>query len=576
MRASDVIASLDELQALCPNLERVALVVAWFGDDLRAAHCRVRPGVDSAIKQTHGATWSVAGVDRGERLCRLDSRRPRRPMAARRPTTACVNLIAELKARGLKVTLYPFVMMDMPADNALPDPYTGAAPQPAYPWRGRITCDPAPGSRGSPDGTGAARRRRSMRSSAAAASADWNYRRMILHYAQLAAERRRRRCVPDRLGAARADARALGVRRLSGGECSWSTLGGRREGDSSAATRSSPMPPTGPNTARMSSMPAQRGALSARSAVGVADIDASASTITRRCRTGATTPTHLDRALSDARSTTAIISPAISAAAKAYDWYYADDAARAAQTRSADHRRPRQAMDVPAQGSVELLVATALRARRRRRAWQRRPRWVPQSKPIWLTEIGCPAVDKGANQPSMFPDPKSSEAALPHFSNGRRDDLIQRRYLEAVLARSIRRSARRDAQSGLDCLRRAHDRCRPRIHLWTWDARPYPVFPAATDVWSDGGELGDRALADRPARRRAARRAGRRDPGRRRRSPTADDRALGEGPDGYVIDRPMAPRAAIDPLALAYAFDARRGGRTLALSPARRRAGRSN
>ena len=24
------------------------------------------------------------------------------------------------------------------------------------------------------------------------------------------------------------------------------------------------------------------------------------------------------------------------------------------------------------------------------------------------------------------------------------------------------------------------------IHLWTWDARPYPAFPAATDVWSDG------------------------------------------------------------------------------------------
>ncbi len=35
--------------------------------------------------------------------------------------------------------------------------------------------------------------------------------------------------------------------------------------------------------------------------------------------------------------------------------------------------------------------------------------WVAQSKPIWLTEIGCPAVDKGANQPSVFPDPKSSE-----------------------------------------------------------------------------------------------------------------------------------------------------------------------
>ena len=29
---------------------------------------------------------------------------------------------------------------------------TGAADQPTYPWRGRITCDPAPGQPGSPDG----------------------------------------------------------------------------------------------------------------------------------------------------------------------------------------------------------------------------------------------------------------------------------------------------------------------------------------------------------------------------------------------------------------------------------------
>jgi len=36
--------------------------------------------------------------------------------------------------------------------------------------------------------------------------------------------------------------------------------------------------------------------------------------------------------------------------------------------------------------------------------------WLPQSKPIWFTEIGCPAIDKGANQPNVFVDPKSSES----------------------------------------------------------------------------------------------------------------------------------------------------------------------
>jgi hypothetical protein len=35
--------SIDELTAICPNLKRVALVVSWFGTDLRAGQCRILP-----------------------------------------------------------------------------------------------------------------------------------------------------------------------------------------------------------------------------------------------------------------------------------------------------------------------------------------------------------------------------------------------------------------------------------------------------------------------------------------------------------------------------------------------------
>jgi hypothetical protein len=56
---------------------------------------------------------------------------------------------ADLQARGLAVTLSPFVFMDVPAGNTLTDPYTGATSQPAYPWRGRITVSPAAGQAGS-------------------------------------------------------------------------------------------------------------------------------------------------------------------------------------------------------------------------------------------------------------------------------------------------------------------------------------------------------------------------------------------------------------------------------------------
>jgi hypothetical protein len=85
--------------------------------------------------------------------------------------------VADLKARGLSVTFYPFVMMDVPPGNTLVDPYTGAAGQQPFPWRGRITCDPAPGRAGTPDGA-----------ASAATQIDAffaGYRNFVLHYAQL-------------------------------------------------------------------------------------------------------------------------------------------------------------------------------------------------------------------------------------------------------------------------------------------------------------------------------------------------------------------------------------------------------
>src|SRR5258707_7227135 len=73
--------------------------------------------------------------------------------------------------------------MDIPSGNALPDPWTGAASQRAYPWRGRISCDPAPGQPGSPQGTSAA----APQVASFFSGGTWNYRRMILHYANLVA-----------------------------------------------------------------------------------------------------------------------------------------------------------------------------------------------------------------------------------------------------------------------------------------------------------------------------------------------------------------------------------------------------
>jgi hypothetical protein len=153
-RASDAAASLDALQALCPNLKRVSLVVSWFGNDLRAGSCAIEPRVDVKVKTNDGATWSVAGLTRAD--AKAVSLVDDAPAYGGTPSDqSVIRLIHNLKQRGLEVVLYPFVMMDVPSGNTLPDPYGGTG-QPAYPWRGRITCDPAPGRSGTPDGTNAA------------------------------------------------------------------------------------------------------------------------------------------------------------------------------------------------------------------------------------------------------------------------------------------------------------------------------------------------------------------------------------------------------------------------------------
>ncbi|GAA0286019.1 hypothetical protein GCM10008966_03480 [Rhodovulum strictum] len=107
--------------------------------------------------------------------------------------------------------------------------------------------------------------------------------------------------------------------------------------------------------------------------------------------------------------------------------------------------------------------------------------WVPRSKPVWFTEFGCAAVDKGTNAPNLFVDPKSSENALPPYSTGARDDLIQHQYLRAVLSywSDPAKNPVSDVYGGpmIDL---------SRAHVWAWDARPFPQFPGNRDLWADG------------------------------------------------------------------------------------------
>ena len=506
----------------------------------------MQPRVDNAIKVTSGGTWSVAGLGRGSAA--VVSSVDGRPAYGGTPSDDSVrHLIAELKARGLKITLYPFLMMDVPDGNTLTDPWTGASPQPPYPWRGRITCSPAPGVSGSPDGTAVAATQIANFFSAGGTSG-WNYRRMILHYANLAvscggvdafligSELKALTCVRSASGVYPAvqalmtlasDVKAVvGAGTVVTYGADWTEYGSHVIGDEVRF----PLDP-----------------LWASPAIDAIGIDYYAPLSDWRDDAG-----HLDASLASTIHDRDYLASNLNGG-EAYVWYYADDAARTTQDRAPitdGLGKPwiYRAKDlwnwwanphIERVGGVELGSATA---------------WTPRSKPIWLTELGCPAVDKGANQPSAFPDARSIEGTIPYFSNGQRDDLIQRRYIETVITAF-------DPDFGDASLNPVSPVYGGRmidvsgLHLWTWDARPYPVFPAATDVWSDGpnwqtghwltGRLGaapldalvsailsDADVAD------------------------AGTDSLREGCDGYVIDRPMSPRSAIDPLAMAYGFDA--------------------
>ena len=102
-------------------MSRVNLVVAWFGSDLRCGECEIRPGVEIAGKTTVPQAWSVAGIGRGDAY--VVSQTDGRPNYGGTPSDESVRqAVAALKARGWHVTLYPFLLMDVPAGNGLPDP----------------------------------------------------------------------------------------------------------------------------------------------------------------------------------------------------------------------------------------------------------------------------------------------------------------------------------------------------------------------------------------------------------------------------------------------------------------------
>jgi hypothetical protein len=554
---ADLEIALDQLQRDLPAVTSVSLVVAWFGDDLRSGQCTIRPKVEAHDRRTAPLSWQAAGLSREQAL--LVSTVDGRPAYGGSPADASIiEAITALKARGLKVVLNPFVLMDIPPGNDLPDPM-GATAQPAHPWRGRITCHPAPGRPDSPDGSPEADAQVAAFFGTAAAShysvtsgavhytgpTEWRYNRFVLHLAALAQ-------AAGGVDGFLLGSELVGLTRVAGGDGTSPAAEALRQLAGQARTLLGPAVKIGYG-ADWTEYGAQ---VPAGAPADVwfpldrlwADPDIDFIGIDWYAPIADTGPGDLPPDFAELREGVT--------GGEGFDWFYASDAARAARTRTpitdgAFHEpwvyRQKDLKSWwsnphhPRRGGVRAVAPTA---------------WVPQSKPVWLMELGFPAVDRAANRPSVFPDPKSSESGLPPFSTGARDDGAQRLALEASL-NAWRSGPGVNPVSGVY----GGPMVDPdRIHLWCWDARPAPWFPGLPDVWTDAahamkghwicGRAGVAPLAAIVSDLCAG--AG----------VASDVSAVAGLVEGYVVQGPGRARDLLQPLAAAFGLHARsRDGR---------------
>ena len=486
---TDFATSIEALREELPNCGSVSLVVSWFGNDLRCASCTLKPKVEQSALDGVGMPWTVSGISRGGAA--VIAQQDDRPVYGGTPADkSVIEAIRALKADGKAVMFYPFILMDQQAGNGKMDPWTGSADQPALPWRGRITLSVAPGQSGTPDRTAAAAAEVAAFFGTAAigdftaspagvtytGSPQFSYRRFILHYAHLAAQ------------AGGVDAYCIG----------------------------SEMPGLTQIRGAVDSFPAvaalRQLAADVRLILGPAVKISYASDWSEYFGYDAGAGNryfHLDPLWADANIDFIGIDNymplsdwrdgieqadfawgsiynldylrANIAGGEGYDWYYTSREAELAQLRTPITDG---ANDEPWVYRYKDLKNWWALEHHERIAGVRQVTptgWVPMAKPIWFTELGCAAIDKGSNQPNRFLDPKSSESGLPKYSNGRRDDLMQMQYLRAMTS-----YWQDPTNNPISDVYAAPMVDMARAHVWAWDTRPYPQFPTNAELWGDG------------------------------------------------------------------------------------------
>jgi len=518
-KAADFAVSIENLKREVPNVEWVSVVYAWFGTSVDVATCSIRPEAEYAIypdrlPDTTPYLWSVMGIGRpvigGSGGWPLVSSytKPDGSIGLYYGGTisdgSVIRAIQHLRSLGYKVMLYPFLMMDIPP----PDPSP-------FPWRGRIGGAAA-------DVSGFFER------------AD-GYLRFIRHCMSLAE------------GAGGVDGFVVGsemvaLNRIRDGGGNYPTVPFWQQiaseakatlGSECIVTYAADWSEYRYHDRGDANVDFPLDAVWADPNIDVVGIDAYFPL------------TDLPRAVYD--------KDAIRvgwASGELIDYFYATQADRDLDRRGLDPQRspiddPFWAIKdirtwwenehVPRVSGVPTGPATA---------------WVPRGKPIWFTEYGFPTVNCATNQPNVFIDPKSIESFAPYYSNRAVDRVVQRAAIEATeeFWNEPANNPTSSVYAGPMVERR---------FVWCWDARPYPFFPALTNVWSDGenfrlghwieGKIGNMQLAE--IVRDLCLRAGLAEA-------EFDVTALDDEVVGYVVTERKAVRDMIAVLQTAYFFDA--------------------
>ena len=555
---TDYSIAIDNLQATYPGCRTVSLVCAWFGNSTDATQCAIYPsttfigGASQAL--SNGAwsddPWRCSGLTQASSgLIPISQSGGSFVYGGTPSDPSIVRCIRDLKARGLRVVFYPFLLMDTPG----------------YPWRGRITFQGSDVSQAASDAVASflggatasefTRDTTNLTVGYSGGPTDYSYRRMILHYANLcvvaggvdlfllgselrgletlrgpgwtkagtlATDGTARWDYPFVAGLAQlaADVRAIfdgaglardtaSLHNLVAYSADWSDWMGVQHPGANGQW---------PHLDGLYASPAidlvsfdDYLPLSDWTSTGGLDTVYWSAPKPTTWPPGADTMNGLGLVGPPTLASLAYLKGNIEGGEK-FAWFYADSTnlGRGPDPAGSGAQASRPEGDRLAQTRTPYASGQQILANKQLRWWWNNPHyavydagdgqgwvahgaptaWIAQSKPITFAEYGFPSCDRGTNQPNVFYDPKSSESFTPYWSIWDPAEGGNFRPRRDDLLASLGRQAVVEYWT-VDGNNRASAAGVKMIEptfmcAWNWDARPFPAFPAL-GIWGDAG-----------------------------------------------------------------------------------------